>query len=977
MKKIILPIILSAISLLTSGQNVGINSTGSAPNTSAILDVDASNKGLLIPRVSLLTTTDIATIASPATSLLVYNTNATITGVGANGVGFYYYDGSKWIKLLPYNNTSTAWLTTGNSGTIDGTNFIGTIDNIPLNFRINNNKAGRIDSANANVFLGSLSGGNLTEKYNTAIGHFALKNNTDWYNTAVGAFSLANNLNGDNNTAIGSYALFNNLDGGDNSAIGNFALYSNTYGRQNTAIGRIALYKNTTGNFNTATGYIALYNNLIGEFNTANGSGALQNNTSGNYNTAIGSNALARDTSGSENVANGSNSLFNNLSGLGNTSIGFNSLYSNSSGNYNTANGSYSLYDNTIGNYNTANGAASLRRNTTGIYNTANGAYALVNNSVGNYNTATGSYSLYNNFFGNNNTAIGVSALRNNSSGNSNIAIGDSSLFNNNNGNNNIGIGKKVLFSNVSGNNNTGIGYSAEVINGLTNATAIGANAKVDLSNSLVLGSINGTNGATANTNVGIGTTAPNAPLQFGNYLVNRKIVLFDGNNNDHQFYGFGVTVEGLRYQIGYNSYSHIFYAGSSPTTSTELMRIQGNGNVGIGTPTPNAPLQFGNYIVNRKIVLFDGNNNDHQFYGFGINTNALRYQTDGSSSDHIFYSAINSTSSKELMRIKGNGNVGISESNPTTAKLVISGTASQEGLDLSSADQYANLRVIRNSLNGSDKDMYIGFQSGATSSLHLYSNNTETITVKGNNVGIGVSASPAAKLQVAGAFVADGAQITHTQGAWLEWNKDNGGGKTYLLNQKGLGAGGLVIGEVDGANVITERIIIDNAGNVGIGTTLPLLQKFTVIGSGTFSGTVNASCGVLVCSDIRYKKNILPLQNMLSKVMQLNGVSYYFKKEEFKDKNFNNNKQVGLIAQEVEKIYPELVQTDLEGFKSIDYAKLTPILIEAIKELKQQNDTLKEDNLQLKTSIQKLDTKIESIEKLLQTVLPISQSSK
>ncbi|MBK8353534.1 MAG: tail fiber domain-containing protein [Saprospirales bacterium] len=94
-------------------------------------------------------------------------------------------------------------------------------------------------------------------------------------------------------------------------------------------------------------------------------------------------------------------------------------------------------------------------------------------------------------------------------------------------------------------------------------------------------------------------------------------------------------------------------------------------------------------------------------------------------------------------------------------------------------------------------------------------------------------------------------------------------------------------------------------------------------------------------------------MQNTLSKVIQLKGVSYFFNKEDFKDKNFNDNKQVGLIAQEVEKIYPELVQTDEQGFKSIDYAKLTPILVEAIKELKMQNDILKEDNIQLKTSVQ------------------------
>jgi len=76
-------------------QNVGINSSGSAPAASAGLDVSFTDKGLLMPRVALTGTTDVTTIASPATSLLVYNT-ATASDVTP---GFYYYDGSAWVKL--------------------------------------------------------------------------------------------------------------------------------------------------------------------------------------------------------------------------------------------------------------------------------------------------------------------------------------------------------------------------------------------------------------------------------------------------------------------------------------------------------------------------------------------------------------------------------------------------------------------------------------------------------------------------------------------------------------------------------------------------------------------------------------------------------------------------------------------------------------------------------------------------------------
>lgn len=86
--------------------------------------------------------------------------------------------------------------------------------------------------------------------------------------------------------------------------------------------------------------------------------------------------------------------------------------------------------------------------------------------------------------------------------------------------------------------------------------------------------------------NVGIGTTNPNAPLQFTNLLANRKIVMYEQQNNNHQFTGFGVGNGFLRYQLPNTTDFHGFYAGTSSTTSNELMRIQGNGNVGIGTST-------------------------------------------------------------------------------------------------------------------------------------------------------------------------------------------------------------------------------------------------------------------------------------------------------------------------------------------------------------------------------------------------------
>lgn len=137
---------LSFVALLQQAhsQNVGINGTGAAPDVSAMLDIVSSNKGLLIPRISLSSTADAA--ISPATSLLVYNTNAAMTN--GNGEGFYYNSGTSgapsWVKL--YASNGKAWETVGNAGTTPGNNFIGTTDAQALVFRTNNTEKMRITS---------------------------------------------------------------------------------------------------------------------------------------------------------------------------------------------------------------------------------------------------------------------------------------------------------------------------------------------------------------------------------------------------------------------------------------------------------------------------------------------------------------------------------------------------------------------------------------------------------------------------------------------------------------------------------------------------------------------------------------------------------------------------------------------------------------------------------------------------------------
>ncbi len=130
----------------------------------------------------------------------------------------------------------------------------------------------------------------------------------------------------------------------------------------------------------------------------------------------------------------------------------------------------------------------------------------------------------------------------------------------------------------------------------------------------------------------------------------------------------------------------------------------------------------------------------------------------------------------------------------------------------------------------------------------------------------------------------------------------------------------------VDKPGIIGGRFTIKENGNVGIGTNNPS-QALHVVGNILASGTITPS-------DIRYKTNIHIIPNAIYKLMQLNGVYYHLRSEEFPQMGFSTNEQVGLIAQEVEAVMPNVVITNTDGYKGVDYAKLVPLLIESIKEL-------------------------------------------
>ena len=99
------------------------------------------------------------------------------------------------------------------------------------------------------------------------------------------------------------------------------------------------------------------------------------------------------------------------------------------------------------------------------------------------------------------------------------------------------------------------------------------------------------------------------------------------------------------------------------------------NGYFGIGILTPRAPIHLANFMANnRQILLYEEANDNHQFYGFGINASVFRYQIGNLSASHVFYGGVNATTSNELFRIRGNGSVGVGGVAAPAARVDVNG---------------------------------------------------------------------------------------------------------------------------------------------------------------------------------------------------------------------------------------------------------------------------------------------------------------
>ena len=379
-----------------------------------------------------------------------------------------------------------------------------------------------------------------------------------------------------------------------------------------------------------------------------------------------------------------------------------------------------------------------------------------------------------------------------------------------------------------------------------------------------------------------------------------------------------------------------------------------------------------------------------------------LRYQVANSISDHTFYAGTNSSASNELFRIKGNGNVGFGTSSPTT-KLEVAGEIASSNTNAFRMVQGNYGAFWRNDGPGS----YFLLTNSGDQFGNFNSLRPLTIDNANGNIAFGNQAL----------FVHHDSHINVNKSIYIDANNTNAGNLSNAINFGGLGTGeGIASKRTAGGNQWgldfftsgQSRLSINNNGNVGIGTINPISRldlaggnnwdlnntngdfsignstyrlKFGIAldGGGAGAAGIRAPTGVQILnlaagssaglslfgngnatlagtltqnSDRRLKKNIIPLENTLDKLQNLGAYSY-----QWIDETRDQNTQIGLIAQEVEKIYPNLVKEDTNGYKSVNYIGLVPILIEALKE---QQSQIYELQMQLKEIVTKKRLSIE-----------------
>ncbi len=465
-------------------------------------------------------------------------------------------------------------------------------------------------------------------------------------------------------------------------------------------------------------------------------------------------------------------------------------------------------------------------------------------------------------------------------------------------------------------------------IAGGQNSIAIGANAQANPNYSIAIGTIVFATGEGA-TALGFGNSAQgkySLAIGYNNIAKSLSGTVFGQYNDatDNPNSNISSSLDRI-FQIGNGYYDESIDDDVRKNAITVLR----NGNIGVGTVTPAAKL----HLTNGSAV-FTGGSSD-------LSVPAGDAPVEGSGTRMMWYA------DKAAFRV---GAVSGSRWNTDS----IGNYSFATGIDTKAVGEYSTSMGTSTTASGYGStslgwgtsangsfSVSMGYHSNASNDYSTSIGNLATASGYSSiSIGTGTTASGEYSTSLGTETIASGYYSTSTGidtkakafGSFTAgmYNDDadnpipNTSATTDRIFQIGNGT------FISKSNAIT---VLRN-GNVGIGTLTPT-QKLHVIGNILASGSITPS-------DARFKKDIEPIHNSLDKIRQINGVTYYYRSTEFKDLGFTDKQQVGVIAQEVEKVLPQLVFTDDKGYKAVDYTKLVPLLIEGIKEQQKQIDELK-----------------------------------
>ncbi|MBL4709171.1 MAG: tail fiber domain-containing protein [Flavobacteriales bacterium] len=404
---------------------------------------------------------------------------------------------------------------------------------------------------------------------------------------------------------------------------------------------------------------------------------------------------------------------------------------------------------------------------------------------------------------------------------------------------------------------------------------------------------------------IGIGTASPTELLHISQSTADATLLIEADTDNNNEANNPALKLkqdgglitgilafEGNGGTFNANSLGNSFYMGTTSASapvqlivnSSPKITIATNGDVGIGTHIPALQLSIG------------PTDNDT---GFETNSDGnLSLYTNGS----------------ERVRFDANGRMGIGVSSPEGVLSLNSANAT--GVPGVFLDGFS---ATEGSIAVDDNEgMYFGEWNGAAF--------TENMRITGSGqVGI-ASTNPNAMLTIqgTGGNLNSGLQLQNGINDW------------YMYQNALFG---LVLRD-DG----NDRLHIDASGNVGIGEATPA-YKLEVAGDiNALGGSIRSNGGILI-SDKRYKTNIIPLAEVLPQLMKLQGVYHNWDSVSFPKMNFSSERTIGIIAQDIQKVFPELVSEGPDGYLGVEYAKFTAVLLQAIKEQQYLIDQQNQNN--------------------------------